>query len=380
MSNKLRIASFSDIHLGANRTTTKEILDGLYTAFDDNNLFEKIDVLVFAGDLFDRLLEANDENLVSIMVWMSFVIRQCERKDITLLILAGTKSHDRDQNMLWLAIHRSMRSGCKIHYADTLAIEYFRDWDMTVLFVPDNLNNDSSITWSQVQDMMSERGIQKVDFAVMHGQFQHQLPDFISEKSPATHVNDNYLSIVRHYIFVGHIHTHSVYDRILAQGSFDRHAHGEEEPKGFLMAEINLRGDIKDDWFTFIPNPKAKRYITVNCLDLELEDALKKIDESIVGLNDGEYVRIEAEKLSPIFSCMDDVMKTAPLLKWSTLKRDLEQEEMEKKIDVQPELEDWAPIRVDRNNIEQVIKDELSALNVDSNVSTYIMDLMKRIK
>ena len=109
MSNKLRIASFSDIHLGANRTTTKEILDGLYAAFDDNNLFEKIDVLVFAGDLFDRLLEANDENLVSIMVWMSFVIRQCERKDITLLILAGTKSHDRDQNMLWLAINESMR-------------------------------------------------------------------------------------------------------------------------------------------------------------------------------------------------------------------------------------------------------------------------------
>ena len=92
MTNKLRIASFSDIHLGANRTTTPEILAGLYDAFDKNQLFENIDVLIIAGDLFDRLLEVNNEHLTSIIVWMSYVIRQCERKDITLLVLAGTKS------------------------------------------------------------------------------------------------------------------------------------------------------------------------------------------------------------------------------------------------------------------------------------------------
>ena len=63
MTNKLRIAYFSDIHLGANRTTTPEILAGLYDAFDKNQLFENIDVLIIAGDLFDRLLEVNNEHL-----------------------------------------------------------------------------------------------------------------------------------------------------------------------------------------------------------------------------------------------------------------------------------------------------------------------------
>ena len=380
MTNKLRIASFSDIHLGANRTTTPEILAGLYDAFDKNQLFENIDVLIIAGDLFDRLLEVNNEHLTSIIVWMSYVIRQCERKDITLLVLAGTKSHDRDQNELWVSTARAMRSSCKLHYANTLSIEYFKDWDMNVLFVPDNLNPDSSVTWTELEELMEAKGLKKVDFAVMHGQFQHQLPEFISEKSPATHKNSNYLNIVEHYIFVGHIHTHSVYDRILAQGSFDRMAHGEEEPKGFLMAEINLRGNVSDDWFAFIPNPRAKKYITINCLGLELDQALVKIAQEIEILSDGEYARIEAEKTSPIFSNMEEVMKMAPLVKWSTLKRDLEQEAQEKVIDAQPELQEWKPIRVDKTNIEEVVQAELASLMIDPVTSNYVMEVIQRIK
>ena len=380
MTNKLRIASFSDIHLGANRTTTPEILDGLYDAFVKNQLFENIDVLIIAGDLFDRLLEVNNEHLTSIIVWMSYVISQCERKDITLLVLAGTKSHDRDQNELWVSTAWAMRSTCKLHYANTLSIEYFKDWDMNVLFVPDNLNPDSSVTWAELEELMEAKGLKKVDFAVMHGQFQHQLPEFISEKSPATHKNSNYLNIVEHYIFVGHIHTHSVYDRILAQGSFDRMAHGEEEPKGFLMAEINLRGNVSDDWFTFIPNPRAKKYITINCMGLELDQALVKIAQEIEILSDGEYARIEAEKTSPIFSNMEEVMKMAPLVKWSTLKRDLEQEAQEKVIDAQPELQEWKPIRVDKTNIVEVVQAELASLMIDSVTSNYVMEVIHRIK
>ena len=380
MTNKLRIASFSDIHLGANRTTTPEILAGLYDAFDKNQLFENIDVLIIAGDLFDRLLEVNNEHLTSIIVWMSYVIRQCERKDITLLVLAGTKSHDRDQNELWVSTARAMRSSCKLHYANTLSIEYFKDWDMNVLFVPDNLNPDSSVTWTELEELMEAKGLKKVDFAVMHGQFQHQLPEFISEKSPATHKNSNYLNIVEHYIFVGHIHTHSVYDRILAQGSFDRMAHGEEEPKGFLMAEINLHGNVSDDWFAFIPNPRAKKYITINCMGLELDQALVKIAQEIEILSDGEYARIEAEKTSPIFSNMEEVMRMAPLIKWSTLKRDLEQEAQEKVIDAQPELQEWKPIRVDKTNIVEVVQAELASLMIDPVTSNYVMEVIHRIK
>ena len=380
MTNKLRIASFSDIHLGANRTTTPEILAGLYDAFDKNQLFENIDVLIIAGDLFDRLLEVNNEHLTSIIVWMSYVIRQCERKDITLLVLAGTKSHDRDQNELWVSTAWAMRSTCKLHYANTLSIEYFKDWDMNVLFVPDNLNPDSSVTWAELEELMEAKGLKKVDFAVMHGQFQHQLPEFISEKSPATHKNSNYLNIVEHYIFVGHIHTHSVYDRILAQGSFDRMAHGEEEPKGFLMAEINLRGNVSDDWFKFIPNPRAKKYITINCLGLELDQALVKIAQEIEILSDGEYARIEAEKTSPIFSNMEEVMKIAPLVKWSTLKRDLEQEAQERAIDTQPELQEWKPIRVDKTNIVEVVQAELASMMIDPVTSNYVMEVIQRIK
>lgn len=377
---KLRVASFSDIHLGSNRTTTKEIIDGLYHAFNVNKLDEKIDVLIIAGDLFDRLLEVNNEYLTDIMVWMSWLIRQCERANITILVLAGTKSHDRGQNELWLTASKVLMTTCRVHYADTLSIEYFKEWDMNVLFVPDNWNTDSSVTYKEVQALLEAKGIDEVDFAVMHGQFQHQLPEFISEKSPATHKNQDYLNIVKHYIFVGHIHTHTVYDRILAQGSFDRLSHGEEESKGFIVAEMNLRGNRKNDRFTFVENTLAKKYITINCLNLDLEEALKKIAKAITILNDGEFARIEAEKTSPIFSNMDEVMKLAPLIRWSALKRDLDQEATEKVIDQQPDLQEWQPIRIDKNNIHEIISNELNSLLTDPLTANYILKAINSIK
>ena len=157
-------------------------------------------------------------------------------------------------------------------------------------------------------------------------------------------------------------------------------AHGEEEPKGFLMAEINLRGNVSDDWFAFIPNPRAKKYITINCMGLELDQALVKIAQEIEILSDGEYARIEAEKTSPIFSNMEEVMKMAPLVKWSTLKRDLEQEAQEKVIDAQPELQEWKPIRVDKTNIEEVVQAELASMMIDPVTSNYVMEVIQRIK
>ena len=44
----------------------------------------------------------------------------------------------------------------------------------------------------------------------------------------------------------------SIQERIVAAGSFERLAHGEEEPKGYLVA--------KDRTYTFIPNTDAYIY------------------------------------------------------------------------------------------------------------------------
>lgn len=256
---KVKFASFSDIHLGHQRTTTPEILESLRHCLDDNEVYKNVDFLIFAGDVFDRLLELNNPHLFQIDLWMAEVIRQCHYHDVTLVILAGTKSHDRDQNERWVTINNIVKNPCRLHYADTVEITYFKEWDLNILFVPDDWNTDSSITLKEVKDLMSSKGLTKVDLAVMHGQFQHQLPEFISLKSPVTHSNEEYLNLVEHYILIGHIHTHTVYDRILAQGSLDRLSHGEEEPKGFLMGEINLRGDRTNDWYSFVENKKAKK-------------------------------------------------------------------------------------------------------------------------
>ena len=77
-------------------------------------------------------------------------------------------------------------------------------------------------------------------------------------------------------IFIGHVHKSSQYGRIIAQGSFDRLSHGEEDPKGHMRATRKTDGthDI-----VFIENKKAKKYITISCLYLPIEDAISKIDK-----------------------------------------------------------------------------------------------------
>ena len=102
---------------------------------------------------------------------------------------------------------------------------------------------------------------EEVDIAIMHGQFHYQFPRI---KLDSSHDEQEYLNMVKHYIHIGHIHTHSSYDRIIAQGSFDRIAHGEEENKGCVVAKIDTTNRENDEWM-FLVNDKAMRFITLNC-------------------------------------------------------------------------------------------------------------------
>lgn len=270
---KLNIAFISDIHLGHPNTPTDFIIQNLETyAFPDNDETGKLDIIFLSGDVFDSQMEFDSPAAVSIRGWVGRFIQMCARRGIVVRILKGTPLHDWEQSYIFHEINQNFELGCDLKYIDQIHIEHMEKFGIDVLYVPDEARTTPEQTWEVVQSLLDERGITQVDLASMHGAFPHQLPNLESIKD-RFHDSEKYLKIVRHWIDIGHIHKHSIFDRILAQGSFDRLAHSEEMDKGIIKV---MHGDIQ-----FVKNYGAMRYTTLDVRGLAPEHVLATVAKEV---------------------------------------------------------------------------------------------------
>lgn len=287
-----RAAVLSDVHLCHERTSTKKIAEELMACFPDNNDTAKLNTIYIAGDWFDRLITYPNKDLEIAEDLMNYFLRLCLKHDIQLRILEGTPSHDWKQPKRFLHLNKSI--GADLKYFDDLTIEHNDVYGIDVLYIPDEYDPDTDKTFFDVKKKMNELGLEKVDLAIMHGQFNYQLPEIA--KVPK-HNEDNYLNIVRYYILIGHVHVYSTYDRIIAQGSFSRLAHGEENPKGYVRINLYPNGNMNAK---FIENKLATKYVTIDVGGYNIDDAFKKIKDITSKLPPGSYIRLKANKGDPI--------------------------------------------------------------------------------
>lgn len=353
------IASASDIHLGHPNTSTKQVLHSLRRAFPDNEETGKLDVICFAGDLFDRALQFSDPNAVEIKIWMNQFLRMCKRRDIMVWVLEGTPSHDWAQSKWFKVANEQGKIDCDLHYVDTLSIEYFEKFGINVLFIPDEWSPSGDETWMQVQQLLQGKGLEKVDYAVMHGSFDYQLPPVA--RSQSMHMPDRYLSIVEKYIFIGHIHIHSVYDRILAHGSLDRLTHGEEETKGHWRVWSGPNGDE----IVFVENKHAKIYKTIDCGGLAIEDALQRIDDTVKHYPEDSAIRIQAVKGDAVLTNLDVLRKKYPHLSWTTKSVDQASVQTNLLVDMRST---FTQVAITRQNITGLLMERVRGMCADPRV------------
>lgn len=185
--DEINIASISDIHLGHPRTNTYLIVENLYKAFPDNEETAKLDLILLAGDVFDRLLTLPQEEVDAIQMWIAHLLYVCEKYNIILRVLEGTPSHDWKQSRQFANINAAMKKPANLKYVEVLSIETIEELGgLTVLYVPDEWNHDANVTRQQVIDLLKQHGLEKVDVACMHGAFDYQLP--IDSKIGRAHV------------------------------------------------------------------------------------------------------------------------------------------------------------------------------------------------
>lgn len=351
-SNKLSVLSISDVHLGNRNTPAEYILTNLASFFNDFALkdnFDDLKLIVIAGDLWDDTIQFSSEHLPGFFqFWYKFT-HWCLRKHIVLRVLEGTPKHDRLQGATIAAYTEVICPNLDFRYVKDLSIERLAALDTTVLYVPDECRPTAERCYQDVLDLMKEEQLSKVGIAVMHGMFKYQLGSI--PMNAKVHDEELYLNLVEHFIVIGHIHTRSQYERIFAQGSFDRIAHGEPIPKGAWY--FKYQRDKR--WLpVFLENKNAKQYVTVE-VSGTLEKALKKIDKEISDLPHGSYVRIAALPGHDIHQAFDEIRLNYPFFQFSkkVLKEEAQVEQAMKEID-------YSPISLNQQTLTEAIFNEVN--------------------
>lgn len=298
----------SDIHLGHPRNKTFEILRNLKTFFlEYHKEITECDMIFLAGDVFDRLLTTKSLEYKEIMGWLSNLLVFCYQNKIKLRILYGTPSHDCDQIQAFAEIAKTLEPRADFKYINTLDIELVNDLGISILYVPDEWRHDAKDTYKEVKTLLKSKGLSQVDLAIMHGCFRYQLP--IVKDMDFTHNETEYLDIVKYYITIGHIHTASTYERILAPGSFDRLAHNEEENKGGIICTIDNLGNMK---FKFLKNNYSKIFKTFNYTGKTEEEILKLLKRDLKGVTKDSYIRLEIDNNSKIIKSVKELANQYP--------------------------------------------------------------------
>ena len=373
ISDEFTFAVVSDIHLGSKRNPTEDIVANLNREFDNNAYFGQLDLLVLAGDVFDTYLSSID--VIPAVVWISRLIKLCKKHDVALRILEGTPSHDWRQSTWFDCINKQVTDlDADVRYIKDLSIWYEEKFDMNFLFVPDEWSATSEQTLDEVRQLLKDKGLEKVDYAYMHGGFEFQYPSFLKVQK---HDSQAYLNLVKHLIFIGHIHTYSNFERIYAQGSFDRLSHGEEEPKGYLRVHRHKDGfhDVQ-----FIENKGAKKFITVDCRELDLEKSFRKIEELTGCLPHGSFARIRAFENHPIFTNMDEVLKKFPHCKWSKDPVEIKPKESDSEENTSVV---YKPIEITPSNVKELLINRILNLKIDAGIldrSNHYIDEMLEVK
>lgn len=354
--SEVLMAFISDIHLAHPRTNTYHIIENLRKAFPDDEQTGKLDVLFFAGDVFDRLMSLPQDEVDAIQEWIADLLRICAKRNIIVRVLEGTPSHDWRQSKQFVNVNNTLDNPANLRYVDTLSIEVIQELgNLSVLYVPDEWNADASVTLAQVKELMSIHGLDQVDVGCMHGSFDYQLPI----ESHKNHDSQAYMALVRHYIGIGHVHIRTeMNNKILAQGSFDRLSHGEEAPKGHYRACISPVGNYH--WF--VENTGARIYKTLDCREQTIEETLELLEQYDHEPELSSF-RLLIQRGGTVHHGLKDLRKRFPQFRLTTQLDELKtQEEVVLAAQQAPVAK---PISITSTNINHLVSDRMSRQGID---------------
>ncbi len=353
----IKMGVISDVHLGHENTPTHRICTAIINEFLGNPEVAVSDIIFISGDFYHQLLDLSNSSSIDIIAIISCLLRYCASRSIKLRVLKGTGSHDYDQSQHFVSIAKHNNIPVDLKYFNTLDIEYIAEWDVNILYIPDEFRSEHSQTLLEVKALLIERNLKTVDIAIMHGMFEQQVPKGVNIPH---HDSKEYLALVSGLIFIGHDHRHQSYKRITIPGSFDRLAHGEEHPKGFLTATLNQDNSYK---VVFHENTAAKKYRTLNMTTIDSSDALAYIEDAIRLISDSASIRLLVRDFISYQVIIKHCRVKYPQHIWD-IEREEKKKNKEKSVkDIVTTIK--APNSIDKHNIAHELEARLRRLYSD---------------
>lgn len=274
----MRLVNISDIHIG--KKDDMRLKEELEIFFDYLKDTENIDMITISGDLFDRVLTANEYGTALALEFIQRLI-DLYIPEIDIRIIKGTRSHDFNQLDILKVFKEKAGSHFKI--IEKNEVEVFNGYK--ILYLPEEYPTDYDDFYKEnllgVEDKV-------YDFIIGHGMI-----DFIaftgyeddSENrvhGTPTHKADDLIRVTKGPIIFGHIHEKQEYkDKIYYTGSYSRYSFDTPSEKGFMVFDID-DDDPSKFKMTFIENTKAPTYAVLDIDKLNLEgvdDHVKYIKE-----------------------------------------------------------------------------------------------------
>ncbi len=294
-SEIFRILEMADIHVNhpfVPHSVTIELISGVLL---NPAYLEKTHRILLAGDFYDHGMEYTDVGkVIDIENFQIQLLKACKKYDVQLRILRGTKSHDREQGQYFVKLNEQLGIGCDLKYFDKLTVDIDERYGDSTLYIPDQWNVDASKTLKEAITEMAKLGLEKVQTACMHGSMRYQMPEHM-RMNQDLHDEKHYDAIVEYVVFIGHHHNASSWGKINCAGSPQRLRFGEEEDKGFLMAEYRKTGATVN----FIKLENAMPLITKDCTGMSIEEVRAILDDLISKHPEHLGVRIQANGADP---------------------------------------------------------------------------------
>lgn len=364
MKYPLGLLSFHDIHLGHDRTPTNYIIDNLYRDLNEETL-SQVNLIFFAGDLFDQALLYSESCAIQTTLFFLHVLEICRQRKIVIRMVNGTSSHDANQPDLLAMLHQEKYPDVDFRFVKDMEIEHHKGLDITILYVPDEYASREQM-YLIAKSLLKEHQLDKVDFILGHNQFAYQFNEQIRHNISSLNEED-WNDMININGFFGHVHKRSEYKKIQVAGSYDRLAHGEEEPKGFLKAIYQP----DEHTVQFIENKHAKLYKTLvvpTSFDLQDESSLRslitQIDE-IYQQQPQAHIRLKyQDETLPIRQILKQLQVRYPEITFSQLYKGQTTQEDKKAIPL-PEDEQYHFINITRDNIVRLLEEEMQSQGDD---------------
>lgn len=360
---KLGALSFSDVHLIHRNTPTEDIIERINKVIFNPVLMSSVNVIYIVGDLFEGLATLPDDRVSPVQHWMISLLRFCKNRGIVLRVLEGTPSHDAKQSKQFEILNSLIGINADVRHVTEVEIEYIESLSIHVLYVPDEIDDTTAITKAKVKALLHSKGLKQVDFTLIHGFFEFQIPAHITSN---VHDSKYYSKITKYYVLCGHDHVSKKYNNILINGSFDRLKHGEEHDKGCWI--INILG--KTHTVKFYTNVDATKYITVDSVPLTEMELINIIDKLIS--SDVRNIRVLVDKNSSKLNIMTGYKNKYKGIKW-TIDGSTVKTISDNVITI------YKPVDISKNTISEAVKNKLKSMGVDDNTVGNAIALLEKL-